>query len=140
MALLAVATAPAGCGAGSAGSNAAAPQPQDDIVASIINVTPFEVSVVLSGVLDDTVDTVRRTVPTLESTDVGFTCVGELVVGDPLEIAAAGVVIEADAGRAELPPFALLRDAVFVCGDIVEIIISGTNAETFAADVFILTP
>jgi len=130
----------AGCGTGAPQQDTGSSDRQRDIVASVINVTPFEVSVVLSGVLDDSVDTVRRTVATLDSTDVGFACVDELVVGDPLDPAAPGVVLQVDGEPVELDPFALLLDEAFVCGDIVEIIVSGNDAETIAVDVFALTP
>lgn len=128
----------AGCGTYLDDRSAAAP----DIVASVINVTPYEVSVVLSGVLEDSVDTVRRTVATLDSIDVGFACVDELIVGDPLDPAAPGVVLEVDdeVEVVEIDPFALIRDTAFACGDIVEIIVSGKNAEDITVDVFALTP
>ena len=126
----------AGCGTDLEDRSAAEP----DIVASVINVTPYEVSVVLSGVLEDSVDTVRRTVVALDSIDVGFACVDELVVGDPLDPAAPGVVVEVDGQVVEIDPFALIRDTAFACGDIVEIIVSGNNPEDIAVDVFALTP
>lgn len=126
----------AGCGTDLEDRSSSAP----DIVASVINVTPYEVSVVLSGVLEDSVDTVRRTVATLDSIDVGFACVDELVVGDPLDPTAPGVVVEVDGQVVEIDPFALIRDTAFACGDIVEIIVSGNGPEDIAVDVFALTP
>ncbi|MHC4064064.1 MAG: hypothetical protein ACYSUI_06125 [Planctomycetota bacterium] len=126
----------AGCGtAPTAGASSSR-----DVLASVINVTPFESSVVLSGVADDAVDTVERTIGPSDSTDVRFVCLDELVVGDPLEPAVAGIVIDADGEAAEIAPFSILVDESFVCGDVIEIIISGADAETLAVDVFSFTP
>ncbi|MCP4250155.1 MAG: hypothetical protein GY778_24190 [bacterium] len=131
------------CGTGpdprSSGSGGAAPN-DAGVLASAINVTPFEVTVVLSGVLDDAVDTVERTIASRDSTDVDFVCVDELAVGDPLEPEAPGVVIAADDEAQEVEAFSVFLDEAFFCGDVVEIIISGNDAETFAVDVFAFTP
>ncbi len=110
------------------------------VVASIINVTPYEVSVLVSGVLDDSVDTVEETVSPSDSTDVSFVCIDELVIGDPLEPEAAGVAIDMDGQPAEIAPFSIRSGESFQCGDILEIIVSGADRETFAVDVFALTP
>jgi hypothetical protein len=133
MALLSGSAALAGC-------DGLVPEPGDSVLASVINVTPFEVDVLLSGVLDDQVDTVNRTIGTTESADVPFVCVDEVVVGNPLEPAAAGVVVHVDGDPVEIAPFAILGGESFLCGDIVEIIVSGASAETIAVDVFTLTP
>jgi hypothetical protein len=138
--VLAIGLAPAGCGTGPANRSDGTPGRQGDIVASVINVTPYEVSVVLSGILEDSVDTVQRTVATLDSIDLGFACVEELVVGDPLDPTAPGVVVEVEDQLVEFEPFALILDTAFACGDIVEIIVSGKNAEDITVDVFALTP
>ena len=110
------------------------------VLASVINVTPYEVSVLLSGVLDDAVDTVEETVGPSDSADVTFVCVDELVVGDPLEPTTAGITIYAGGQVEEVGLFSIPADEWFRCGDIIEIIISGTDPETFAVDVFALTP
>ena len=110
------------------------------VLASVINVTPFSVIVVLSGVLDSGVDTVERTIASLDSIDVPFVCIDELVIGDPLMPEAPGVVIAADDEAREVAAFSILLDEVYFCGDVVEIIISGNEADTFAVDVFAFTP
>lgn len=128
----------AGCGAQPAGGGGNSSEP--DILASVINVTPFELSVVLSGVRDGAVDTVERDVAPSDSADVAFLCVDELVVGDPLEPAEPGILIDTAEAEEQVGAFTILRGPSYECGDIVEIIVSGTDAETFAVDVFALTP
>ena len=71
-----------------------------DVTATVINVTPFEVSVLLSGIRDNNVDTVERRADTLDTAEVTFVCIDELVVGDPLAPETAGVLIDPD-GQAE---------------------------------------
>ena len=127
----------AGCGAQPTTSSPAA---TPDVIASVINVTSFDVSIVLSGVLDDTVDTVERTIGPVDSTDVPFVCVDELVVGDPLEPTLPGVTIDVDGDPQELTPFSILAGESFECGDVIEIIVSGCDADTLNVDVFAFTP
>lgn len=134
----AVALLVAACGTQPGTSSKATSEP--NVLASVINVTPFEINVVLSGVLADAVDTVRRTVGPSDSTDVAFVCPDELVVGDPLEPTEPGVVIEPAGQAAEVGAFTILAGESFACGDVVEIIVSGTEADTLAVDVFALTP
>lgn len=125
-----------GCGAQGSGGGGT----RGDLFVSVINVTPFEVSVVLSGVQDDAVDTVERTVEPSGTSEVTFVCVDELVVGDPLNVAAAGVTISADEQTEEVSPFVILAGESYACGDIVEVIVSGATPETFAVDVFAFPP
>jgi len=110
------------------------------VIASVINVTPFEATIVLSGVREDSVDTVTRTVESVGSTDVTFVCLDELVVGDPIEPAEPGLIVELEDGPVEIEPFAVIAGESFVCGDIVEFIISGNSADTLSVDVFSFTP
>ncbi len=138
--LVATVAALTGCGAAATVPDEGASTQQPDIVVSVINVTPFEVTVVLSGVLGDTVDTVRRTVPTQDSADVGFACVDEVVIGDPLDPDAPGVIVEADDGPIEFDPFAVFAGEAFACGDIIETIVSGTDPENIVVNVFAFTP
>ena len=127
--------------AGGCGSNpGAAPHGEPDVIASVINVTPFEVTAVISGVLGDVVDTVELTVGSVSSADQRFTCVDELVVGDPLAPEEPGVLIGTNGAAVPIDPFKLLVGETFLCGDVVEIIISGNDADTFTVDVFALTP
>ena len=113
---------------------------ENDVVASVINVTPFEVEAVISGVLDDSVDTVERTVGPSDSADTIFVCIDQLVVGDPLDPSLPGVTAMIDGETVGIEPFSVFAGESFACGDIVEIIISGVGAESLAVDVFSLTP
>jgi hypothetical protein len=134
--LLTAALAAGGCGS----RPGAASHGEPDVVASVINVTPFEVTAVISGVLGDVVDTVKLTVASVSSADQRFTCIDELVVGDPLAPDEAGVLIGTNGASVPIAPFKLLVGETFLCGDVVEIIVSGNDADTFAVDVFALTP
>ncbi len=111
-----------------------------DLIASVINVTDFEVSVLISGILGGAVDTVERTVGPSGSTDVVFTCLDELVVGDALEPTQPGITIRTVLEPTTIEPFTLLAGQAFFCGDIIEVIVSGNDADSFAVDVFALTP
>lgn len=127
---------PTGCGIQSGGTGASA----DTVLASVINVTPYTVTVVLSGILGDAVDTVRETVGPIDSVDVPFVCIDELVVGDPLEPAAPGVTIDREGEVEEIAPFSIPAAGRFRCGDVIEIIVSGVDPDSFAVDVFAFTP
>ena len=111
-----------------------------DVLVSVINVTPFDVTAVLSGVRAAEVDTVQREVAPMNTADVTFVCLDSLVVGDPLAPDTPGIVIAAEGEPVEIPPFSVDGGESFVCGDVVEIIISGNDADSFAVDVFVLTP
>ena len=146
---LALLLLPAACGtdAGIFGGALGQPTParsspgrSGDVLASVINVTPYDVSVVLSGILGDVVDTVESTIGPSDSTDVRFVCMDELVVGDPLEPSAAGVIVDPDGEPQEVAPFSIAAEESFNCGDVIEIIVSGNDAETFAVDIFAFTP
>ncbi|MCH7808377.1 MAG: hypothetical protein IIB60_04055 [Planctomycetes bacterium] len=126
----------AGCGT-QAGGNLPT---QADVLASVINVTPFTISVTLSGILDEVVDTVGETIAPSDTADVLFVCIDELVVGDPLEPGAAGVTIHVDGDVEEIAPFTIIAQGSFRCGDVIEIIVSGADPETFVVNVFALTP
>ncbi len=127
----------AGCGA-QAGNTRPASQP--DVLVSVINVTPYEVSAVLSAIAGDVVDTVERTVGPSGSADVTFVCADELVVGDPLEPATPGLTIDVDGEPETIDAFFIRAGESFACGDVVEIIVSGSDPDTFVVDVFALTP
>lgn len=135
-ALGAAAVLPGGCGAQPGG----ACPPNDTVLVSVINVTSYEVSVLLSGILQDAVDTVQETVGPIDSADVSFVCIDELVVGDPLEPTAPGVTINREGELEEIAPFRIPGDELFRCGDVIEIIVSGDAPESFAVDVFAFTP
>lgn len=124
-----------GCGADLPPTSA-----EQDLIASVINVTDFEVSVLISGILGDMVDTVERTIEPSGSTDVVFTCLDELVVGDPFEPTQPGITIQTPIEPITIEPFTLLAGEAFFCGDIIEIIVSGNDADSFAVNVFALTP
>ena len=109
------------------------------VLVSVINVTPYDVTVLLSGILNDEVDTVERTVNPSQSMDVAFVRLDELVIGDPLEPTAAGVTIHVD-GPAEEIPLTTISGHEFRCGDIIEIIVSIAEPEPFAVNVFVFTP
>ncbi len=136
LALCAATLPPTGCGMQSGGSGASA----DTVLASVINVTPYTITVVLSGILDDAVDTVRETVGPTDSVDVPFVCIDELVVGDPLEPAAPGVAIDREGEVEEIAPFSIPGAELFRCGDVIEIIVSGVDPDSFVVDVFVFTP
>ncbi len=125
-----------GCGAGLTPPAST----EKDLIASVINVTNFEVSVLISGILGEAVDTVERTIGPSDSTDVVFTCLDELVVGDPLDPTQPGITIHTEDEPTTIEPFSLLAGEAFLCGDIIEIIVSGNDADSFAVDVFALTP
>ncbi len=130
--LCAVAGIPAGCGT---------QLPADrTVLVSVMNVTSFEVAVLLSGILGDAVDTVPETIGPSDSVDVTFVCIDELVVGDPLDATIAGVTIDGAGESAEIAPFSIAREESFACGDVIEIIVSGNEPGSFAVDVFALTP
>ncbi len=133
--LCAVAGSPAGCGT----QLAAGPATDQEVLVSVMNVTAFDVSVLLSGILDDAVDTVSETIGPSGNVDVTFVCIDELVVGDPLDAAVAGVTIDVDGDPAEMAPFSIARAESFDCGDVIEIIVSGSEPGSFAVDVFALT-
>ena len=111
-----------------------------DVLVSVINVTPYEVSAIVSAILGDAVDTVERTVSPSGSAEITFVCPDELVVGDPLEPTAPGLTIDVDGQPEVVGAFSILAGESFVCGDIVEVIVSGTDPDTFVVDVFALTP
>ncbi len=136
LALCAATLLQAGCGIQSGGAGASA----DTVLASVINVTPYTVTVVLSGILDDAVDTVQETVGPIDSVDVPFVCIDELVVGDPLEPATPGVTIDREGEVEEIAPFSIPGAGRFRCGDVIEIIVSGDDPDSFAVDVFAFTP
>ena len=94
----------------------------------------------MSAILGDAVDTVERTVSPSGSAEITFVCPDELVVGDPLEPTAPGLTIDVDGQPEVFGAFLILAGESFVCGDIVEVIVSGTDPETFVVDVFALTP
>ena len=110
------------------------------VFVSVINVTPFEASLVISGVRGELVDTAERTVAASGSTDVTFVCVDELVLGDPLNPAVAAVIVDPGGVAEPIPPFSISANVAFYCGDIVEFVISGHDAATFAVDVFAFAP
>ncbi len=111
-----------------------------DVLVSVINVTPYEVSAVVSAILGDAVDTVERTVSPSGSAEITFVCPDELVVGDPLEPTAPGLTIDVDGQPEVVGAFSILAGESFACGDIVEVIVSGADPDTFVVDVFALTP
>lgn len=126
------------CALPAAGCGGLATEGQD-VIASVINVTPHEITVMLSGVQGDEVDSVERTIAASSSTDVRFACLDQLVIGDANNPQVPGVLIQA--GGAEPVPidaFALIAGESFACGEIVEIIVSGNDADSFAVDVFAL--
>lgn len=108
------------------------------VVASIMNVTPFEVDVRISGVVGQTAEIAAETVAARDSVDVAFTCLDELVIGNPLDPGVAGAVVHTDAGPVELEPFLLRAGEAFFCGEILEIIVSGDRPENLRMDVFVL--
>ncbi len=124
-----------GCGLGLAGDAG-----DGSVFVSVINVTPYDASLVISGVRGDLVDTAERTVAGSGSTDVTFVCVDELVLGDPLNPAVAAVIVDPGGVAEPIPPFSISADVAFFCGDIVEFVISGHDAATFAVDVFAFAP
>jgi len=111
-----------------------------DVLVSVINVTPFGVDAILSGVLDDSTDTVAQHVDPSDSSDISFVCLDQLVVGDPLDATMPGITIHTGAEPETIAAFSILQGESFACGDIIEIIISGIGADSFAVDVFALTP
>jgi len=132
--LIALAAVTAGCGV------VPGEGVEESVYVSIINVTPFEVTITVSGVAGDLVDTVERIVPGPGSADVAFVCVDELVLGDPIDPALPAVVVDPDGLAVEIPPFSILAEEAFFCGDIVEFVISGHDEETFAVDIFAFAP
>ena len=124
-----------GCGLSLAGDAS-----DGSVFVSVINVTPFDASLLVSGVRGEFVDTIERTVAGSGSTDVTFVCVDELVLGDPLRPAVAAVVVDPGGLAEPIPPFSISADVAFFCGDIVEFVISGHDAATFAVDVFAFAP
>ncbi len=114
--------------------------PTGTVLVSVINVTDFEVTAVLSGILGDSVDTVRKTIGPVDSIDVPFVCIDELVVGDPLEPSTPGVTIDQDGELVEIDAFSVLGNDQFRCGDVIEIIVSRGEGDFFNADVFVFPP
>ncbi len=111
-----------------------------EVTATVINVTLFDVTALLSGIRNDDVDTVERSAGSQDTAAVTFRCIDELVVGDPLNPELPGVIIDPDGLAALVDPFSILEGESFFCGDIIEIIVSGNDIETFAVDVFAFTP
>lgn len=111
-----------------------------DIIASVINVTPYDVNILVSGVVGDAAEVTEHTVASADTVDVAFACLDELAVGDPLDANEPGVIIDTGTEIVELEPFLLLEGEAFFCGEIVEIIVSGDRPENFRIDVFAFTP
>ncbi len=129
------------CLAGGCGLQPSVDTPRGtDVLVSVINVTPFAVEAILSGVLDDSVDTVRPLVDPSDSSDTSFVCLDQLVVGDPIDPALPGITIQTEGEPETIAAFSILQGESFACGDIIEIIVSGIDADSFAVDVFALTP
>lgn len=126
----------AGCGVQAPAGTGGA----DTVLVSLINVTSSEITAVMSGVLNDSVDTVTETVAPVDSVDVPFVCIDELIVGDPLNSEAPGVTIAYSDGVQEIDPFSVSGPGLFTCGDVIEVIISGNDPDSFAVDVFVFTP
>ncbi len=116
------------------------PAADGEVIASVINVTPFEIEAVLTGVLGDLADTTLVVVAPSSSVDVAFSCLDELLIGDPFMPDAPGVTLDLPQGAIGLDAFAVLSPESFLCGDIVEIIVSGSDPDDFTIDVFALTP
>jgi hypothetical protein len=130
----ALAATTAGCGFVPGGGG------EESVYVSVINVTPFEVTVLVSGVAGDLVDTVERTIPGPGSADVAFICVEELVLGDPIDPDLPAVSVDPEGIAGEIPPFSIRAGDAYFCGDIVEFVISGRDPDTFAVDVFAFAP
>ena len=121
------------------GDGLCADQETDEgIVVRVTNNTAYPASVVLSGVLEDAVDTVVRTVGPSSTIDVDFVCVDEVVVGDPTELSAAGVIIDVDGEVVEVASFSLPAGEYFACGDVVEVVIDGVAPDDLSAEVYVL--
>ncbi|MFQ5462473.1 MAG: hypothetical protein ACE5E5_07580 [Phycisphaerae bacterium] len=126
-----------GCGLQPAGGSETA---FTNVLVSVINVTPFGVDAILSGVLDDSADTVPQHVDPSDTSDTSFVCLDQLVVGDPLDPTAPGITIHTGTEPETIAAFSMLQGESFACGDVIEIIVSGIDAASFAVDVFALTP
>jgi hypothetical protein len=109
-----------------------------DVIVSLVNVTDFEASILVSGVAGDVADVQAEPVGALDSRAVAFTCLDELVIGDPFDFTAAGAQVVIDGQTVELDPFVLTQDD-FACGDTIEVILSGDRAENLALNVFVLS-
>jgi hypothetical protein len=115
--------------------------PADDVIVSLLNVTDFEARVLVSGIVGDVADVGEELVEPLGSTSVAFTCLDELVIGDPFDPEAPGAIIIVDAEtEIELDPFALRGGTDFFCGEIIQIVISGDTPETLDIHIFALDP
>ena len=110
------------------------------VTVSLINVTPFDISATVTGVQNDTADTVDRTVAPSDSVDVTFVCVGTIVIGDPLDPESPGVIIHTSDGQEYVAPFSIDANASYDCGDVLEVIVSGPDGGPFLVDVFTFTP
>ncbi len=84
-------------------------------------------------------DTVERTIGPSGSTVVVFTCLDELVLGDALEPTQPGITLQTAVEPSTIEPFTRQHGEALFCGDIIEIIVSGSDVHSFAVDVSALT-